>query len=86
MTELHNFVQEGMTGTAFIDAVSGIVNRGCHNPVSVELLLSTVECCCFKYSFQDVFISSLFLTVHVLLSAALWYWRIRWRHRACSEL
>jgi hypothetical protein len=36
MTELHNFVQEGMTGTAFIDAVSGIVNRGCHNPVSVE--------------------------------------------------
>lgn len=36
MTELHNFVQGGMTGTAFIDAVSGIVNRGCHNPVSIE--------------------------------------------------
>ena len=27
-TELQNFVRGGMTGTAFIDAVSGIVNRG----------------------------------------------------------
>ena len=27
-TELHKFVQGGMTGTSFIDAVSGIVNRG----------------------------------------------------------
>ena len=34
MAELHNFVQGGMSGTKFIDAVSGIVNRGCHNPVS----------------------------------------------------
>ena len=33
-TELIKFVDEGMTGTGFIDAVSGIVNRGCHNPVS----------------------------------------------------
>ena len=33
-TELHKFVQGGMSGTSFIDAVSGIVNRGCHNPVS----------------------------------------------------
>ena len=33
-TELHKFVDGGMTGAAFIDAVSGIVNRGCHNPVS----------------------------------------------------
>lgn len=32
LTELRKFVDEGMTGTAFIDAVSGIVNRGCHNP------------------------------------------------------
>ena len=32
MTELHKFVNGGMTDTKFIDAVSGIVNRGCHNP------------------------------------------------------
>jgi hypothetical protein len=30
--ELQNFVDGGMQGDAFIDAVSGIVNRGCHNP------------------------------------------------------
>ena len=35
-TELQKFVRGGMTGTAFIDAVSGIVNRGCHNPVSSD--------------------------------------------------
>lgn len=34
LTELRKYVQGGMVGTAFIDAVSGIVNRGCHNPVS----------------------------------------------------
>ena len=32
MTELHTFVDGGMEGNEFIDAVSGIVNRGCHNP------------------------------------------------------
>jgi hypothetical protein len=32
MTELHKFVDGGMKGNEFIDAVSGIVNRGCHNP------------------------------------------------------
>jgi len=32
--ELARFVERGMQGTSFIDAVSGIVNRGCHNPVS----------------------------------------------------
>jgi hypothetical protein len=32
MTELKSFVDNGMTGNSFIDAVSGIVNRGCHNP------------------------------------------------------
>eukprot|EP00569_Conticribra_weissflogii_P000939 CAMPEP_0171353700 /NCGR_PEP_ID=MMETSP0878-20121228/44328_1 /TAXON_ID=67004 /ORGANISM="Thalassiosira weissflogii, Strain CCMP1336" /LENGTH=590 /DNA_ID=CAMNT_0011859655 /DNA_START=272 /DNA_END=2042 /DNA_ORIENTATION=- len=32
LTELRSFVEGGMTGTSFIDAVSGIVNRGCHNP------------------------------------------------------
>jgi len=31
--ELARFVESGMQGTSFIDAVSGIVNRGCHNPV-----------------------------------------------------
>lgn len=29
---LRAFVDGGMTDTSFIDAVSGIVNRGCHNP------------------------------------------------------
>ena len=33
-SELRKFVEGGMTGTGFIDGVSGIVNRGCHNPVS----------------------------------------------------
>ena len=32
MDELHKFVDEGMTNMDFIDSVSGIVNRGCHNP------------------------------------------------------
>jgi len=32
ITELHAFVDGGMQGNEFIDAVSGIVNRGCHNP------------------------------------------------------
>lgn len=33
LVELHNFVDGGMQdGDAFINAVSGIVNRGCHNP------------------------------------------------------
>mmetsp|Transcript_21053 Transcript_21053/g.45696 ORF Transcript_21053/g.45696 Transcript_21053/m.45696 type:complete len:570 (-) Transcript_21053:422-2131(-) len=31
-TELHKFVNSGMKDTSFINAVSGIVNRGCHNP------------------------------------------------------
>lgn len=30
--ELHAFVDNGMSGNSFIDAVSGIVNRGCHDP------------------------------------------------------
>jgi len=41
-TELHKFVDGGMSGTAFIDAVSGIVNRGCHNPVSRPRVLKTL--------------------------------------------
>jgi len=32
ITELQNFVDNGMSGNSFIDAVSGIVNRGCHDP------------------------------------------------------
>lgn len=34
IAELRKFVEGGMQGTEFIDGVSGIVNRGCHNPVS----------------------------------------------------
>ncbi|OEF09620.1 hypothetical protein A1QK_05880 [Vibrio genomosp. F10 str. 9ZD137] len=39
-TELKNYVDGGLQGTAFIDAVSGIVNRGCPDstcPVSGEV-------------------------------------------------
>jgi len=32
LDELHKYVDGGMAGTNFIDAVSGIVNRGCHDP------------------------------------------------------
>jgi hypothetical protein len=32
LTELRSFVEGGMTDHGFIDAVSGIVNRGCHDP------------------------------------------------------
>ena len=32
LTALRAFVDGGLQGDAFIDAVSGIVNRGCHNP------------------------------------------------------
>jgi hypothetical protein len=31
-SKLRAFVDGGMTDMAFIDSVSGIVNRGCHNP------------------------------------------------------
>ena len=40
--ELARFVERGMQGTSFIDAVSGIVNRGCHNPVSSYVVFSLV--------------------------------------------
>ena len=40
MDKLHKFVDTGMVDTkGFIDSVSGIVNRGCHNPVSGIFLL-----------------------------------------------
>jgi hypothetical protein len=32
MEKVKAFVDGGMTDTSFIDSVSGIVNRGCHNP------------------------------------------------------
>jgi len=32
ITELQKFVDGGMSGNSFIDSVSGIVNRGCHDP------------------------------------------------------
>jgi hypothetical protein len=32
LAELHKFVNGGMTDIGFINSVSGIVNRGCHNP------------------------------------------------------
>jgi hypothetical protein len=33
ITELKKFVDNGMSGTSFIDSVSGIVNRKCANVV-----------------------------------------------------
>lgn len=48
-TELINFVNGGMSGNGFIDGVSGIVNRGCHNPVSSrsiqKFLLQCAQSC-----------------------------------------
>jgi len=32
LTALHDFVDGGMVDPSFIESVSGIVNRGCHNP------------------------------------------------------
>jgi predicted chitinase len=32
VSKLHDFVDGGMSDMSFIDAVSGVVNRGCHNP------------------------------------------------------
>jgi hypothetical protein len=32
MEKLTAFVDGGMTDASFIDSISGIVNRGCHNP------------------------------------------------------
>ncbi len=37
LAELKKFVNGGMEGEEFINSVSGIVNRGCHNPVSISL-------------------------------------------------
>lgn len=42
-TELRKFVEGGMTGTGFIDGVSGIVNRGCHNPVSIMYIFTHID-------------------------------------------
>lgn len=30
--QLHAFVDGGLSDTGFINAVSGVVNRGCHDP------------------------------------------------------
>ena len=32
MEQLHAFVDGGLVDPSFINAVSGIVNRGCHDP------------------------------------------------------
>ena len=47
LDELHKFVDNGMEGDAFINAVSGIVNRVSHSLVpygSYLLLLLALEC------------------------------------------
>ena len=42
IAELHKFVAGGMEDTSFINGVSGVVNRGCHDPVSCKHALLTV--------------------------------------------
>ena len=32
LVELHKFVDDGMKNSSFIEGVSGVVNRGCHDP------------------------------------------------------
>ena len=44
-TELISFVNGGMSGNGFIDGVSGIVNRGCHNPVSLRSVHEVLPQC-----------------------------------------
>ena len=74
-TELRKFVEGGMTGTGFIDGVSGIVNRGCHNPVSRPSALAPNIC---KYAMQGFSLT--------LFSVAMWHWRIRWGRGARPKL
>ena len=46
INELHSYVDGGMEGDAFINAVSGIVNRGCHNPVSLYAIFPSARLLC----------------------------------------
>jgi hypothetical protein len=64
MDELAKFVEGGMQGTSFIDAVSGIVNRGCHNPVrSVFSMYSST----FGSSSRCIFTPTFFAHVVILV-------------------
>ena len=42
-TELRKFVDGGMTGDGFINGVSGIVNRGCHNVSTDEIVPNNLD-------------------------------------------
>lgn len=62
ITELHKFVRNGMQdGDSFINAVSGIVNRGCHDPVSPVLHFFTFFSagCSFSFSTLIVFVAAM---------------------------
>ena len=55
-TELRKFVDGGMTGDGFINGVSGIVNRGCHNVstrrnIAKTILISNVAHMPLSYQF-----------------------------------
>ena len=58
-TELRKFVQGGMTGNSFINGVSGIVNRGCHNPVSAD----NAHIICLAYVHYQPFASDIIICV-----------------------
>lgn len=56
LKRLHAFVDGGYSDPSFIDSVSGIVNRGCHDPVS-SICLYLVA-----FIFYDVILTSSFRT------------------------
>ena len=69
LTELRSFVEGGMSDTSFIDGVSGIVNRGCHNPVSFLYAY-------LSHSLPDA-ANGLILFPFTFIPA-LWHWDIGW--------
>lgn len=68
LTELRTFVDKGMTDQSFIDGVSGIVSRGCHNPVSI-------------HNVNDKLFATDTIVAHIICAlfsyAALWHWSLR---------
>jgi hypothetical protein len=77
LTELKKFVHNGMVGEEFINAVSGIVNRGCHNPVSATLSMFYLLILANQ--------SLLTMQIPCLCFSALRYRRPRWRSGTCGK-
>lgn len=77
LDRLHKFVDGGRVDRSFIDAVSGIVNRGCHNPVSSDIFVDFVAC---------IFFASLAHTIRNAIYAALRDGNGRWRGGTAWQL